>query len=378
MTIKELAFSTQRLLEASTGALFKRAHIYELLAASFGFNSYAALCADSVFTEQSLSSRRSSSYALPLQIRCTEIGYLQGVAEVVAKVLPPFLTDREIGVIRLPDLVAHLRFESGRQYDYPDDEDEDDWNESIDDRLGDLDALASPVLMDGLTIAADKGNAEAHYALALILSAEENGLGENEVGSGYWHQQAQAGRMLSSIERDFADAHVARIARADRYLNHLREAARLGHQSAMLELADRFNDPTFFEQSEAHVETDPSRVAEIAEKLGRSEDAKKWLTKAAISGDTEAMRRLIEYYDQNDLQQCWTWIYLAKLVGTDLTKGQYHAIHEDGSPYDDDIGGNLFVDGRDGVSLRPIGAEQDASARRAAQEIFERMDRSAD
>ena len=52
MTIKELAYSAQQQLQASTGSSFKRAHIYELLAASFGFNSYAALGADTVFTQQ--------------------------------------------------------------------------------------------------------------------------------------------------------------------------------------------------------------------------------------------------------------------------------------------------------------------------------------
>ncbi|MFV0601889.1 MAG: hypothetical protein ACK5NE_08740 [Brachymonas sp.] len=56
MTIKTLAYSAQQHLEANTGARYKRAHIYELLAAAFGFNSYASLCADAVFTEGSITS----------------------------------------------------------------------------------------------------------------------------------------------------------------------------------------------------------------------------------------------------------------------------------------------------------------------------------
>ena len=52
MTIKTLAYSAQQHLEANTGARYKRAHIYELLAAAFGFNSYASLCADAVFIEE--------------------------------------------------------------------------------------------------------------------------------------------------------------------------------------------------------------------------------------------------------------------------------------------------------------------------------------
>lgn len=56
------------------------------------------------------------------------------------------------------------------------------------------------------------------------------------------------------------------------------------------------------------------------------------------------MRRLIEEFDHNDQLRCWTWLYLARLVGTDLTKDEHYAIHEDGSYYDD-VGGPTFVAG---------------------------------
>ena len=52
MTIKELAYSAQQHLQASTKVIFKRAHIYELLASSFGFNSYAAFGVAAVFTRR--------------------------------------------------------------------------------------------------------------------------------------------------------------------------------------------------------------------------------------------------------------------------------------------------------------------------------------
>ena len=65
MTIKELAYSAQQQLQASTGKPLKRAHIYELLTASFGFNSYAALGVDSIFTQQSPGDKRK-----PCPTRC--------------------------------------------------------------------------------------------------------------------------------------------------------------------------------------------------------------------------------------------------------------------------------------------------------------------
>ena len=58
MTIKELAYSAQQHLQASTGGSFKRAHVYELLAASFGFNSHAAFGIDAVLTELRQNDRR--------------------------------------------------------------------------------------------------------------------------------------------------------------------------------------------------------------------------------------------------------------------------------------------------------------------------------
>ncbi len=39
------------------------------------------------------------------------------------------------------------------------------------------------------------------------------------------------------------------------------------------------------------------------------------------------------------------------LFGKDLRKDDYHAIHENGQPYDDDVGGPLFAVGDDGIEL---------------------------
>jgi TPR repeat protein len=373
MTIKELAFSAQQHLQASTGTQIKRAHIYELLAAAFGFGSYAALCADAVFTIHSLTNWRSKNYGEHIRRRCIEIGYQADTAVTVATALPTLMTDKEIGVVRISDLIAHLRFESGR----------DDWLEE--DEQEELDAdedehwpdpVASPLLLDGLNAAADKGHAPAHYALALIYSSTDEDFGSPGVGGDYWYKQAQEGRALTGVEKEWADAHATRLAREEKSMHHLREAAKLGHQAALLDLADRFDDPTFFEQKASSVNAHPSRIAEIAERMGRTEDAKIWLTEAAKLGDTDAMRQLIDEYDYDNLQQCWTWVYLAQLLGTDLTKDEYMAIHEDGSPYDDDVGGAVFADGRDGVKLTPISEQQEMAARRSAREIYAGIQRT--
>ncbi|WP_018988352.1 hypothetical protein [Aromatoleum toluclasticum] len=374
MTIKKLAFEIQKHLQTSTGTDFKRTHIYELLAASFGFRSYAALCATAVFTEQSLYDRRTAGHSDRVRNRCLELGYSTVAATTVASELPAGLEDRQIGVIGINSLIGYLKDELGRG-SWIDDEDDTSatevrWRSSSD-------MLASPLMLDGLNAAASGGNAGAHYALALIHDPSEDDLDSLGVGSDYWYNQSKSGRVLTGVEKEWADAYARRLDSERQYVSHLREAAKRGHQDALLELAERFGDPTFFEQQGGPVKAAPDRIARIAERLDRTLDAKRWLTEAATSGDIEAMRRLIDEYDREDLVRCWTWVFLAELLGEDLTEDQNEAIHEDGSSYDDDRGGPMFVGvRRAGVELEPINAAEEAIARLAADELYSTIEDS--
>ena len=264
---------------------------------------------------------------------------------------------------------------------YPIGDDTEQFGDELDDRLSarlagsDVGDFAS-LMLNGLEAAASKGNALAHYALSLIHAAADDEDTDQGAGSPYWHTQAQQGRVPTGVEKEWADVHAARLAQEDKYARHLREAGRLGNQHALLDLAERFGDPSFFERPRHDVGADPSVVAEIAERLGRVADAKHWLTVAAESGDTDAMLRLIEEHDQGNLARCWTWVYLSRLVGTDLSKDEHYAINEDGSEYDDDVGGSAYAAGRDGVDLEPLSAEQDAAAKDAARDLLDRIQRA--
>lgn len=370
MTIKELAYAAQQHIQTSTGSIFKRAHIYELLATSFGYNSYAALTAESVFTDLPPACR-VSLHGEQIQRRCLEIGYLPETAKAVATALPAFLLEREIGVIKFADLIALWRLESGGQEWY-DDEGKDNREDALEAVPTSSDARESTILIDGLNAAASKGNGHAHYALALIHTPADSDDAQ-DTGSEYWYNQALGGRVLEGIEKEWADAHAAKLSSAEKYAHHLREAARLGSQQALLDLAERFDDPAFFEQDRVDLDVDALVVAGIAERMGREEDARRWLTIAAESGNTGAMRELIEEYDSHAPIRCWTWLYLAKLLGVDLTLNEHYAINEDGSPYDDDVGGPAFVAGQDGVQLDPLEPKKDAMALKAAQALWAKM-----
>ncbi len=379
MTIKQLAFDAQQYLQAQTSSNFKRSHVYELLAAAFGFNSYASLSADHVFTHGGLTSRRPAKYEESVGRRCLELEYSPETALLIAQLLPPFLADQDIGVIRIADLVAHLRYETNRVTDHEFDEFDDD-AEDEEDTNGpwfDRESMASPILLEGLTAAADKGDANAHYALAIIYAPSDDPYDEPSAGSDYWYNEERNGRVLTGVEKEWADDYATTLARSQKYEHHLRAAGALDHEVALLEMAERFGDPAFFVQlSTFSMNIDAAHAADVAEQLGRSKDAGRWRTIAAQQGDTEAMRELIEGYDRLNLQQCWTWFYLAEMLGTDFAKDEYRAINEDGSDYDDDVGGPAFVGGRGGVELEPLAADQDASARQSATTLYQAIEAS--
>jgi hypothetical protein len=67
---------------------------------------------------------------------------------------------------------------------------------------------------------------------------------------------------------------------------------------------------------------------------------------------------------------------LARLVGTDH-QGRALRDQRGRSKYDDEVGGPAYVAGRDGIDLDPLSAEQDASAKDAAQHLFEQIQRAA-
>ena len=108
MTIKELAYTAQQHLESITGCSFKRAHIYELLASSFGFKSYAALCSDYVFTQRENDRSISAQHQTMLQQRVVELGYDPMIIDVAASTFHSFVSEQHIDVVGIADLVDGL------------------------------------------------------------------------------------------------------------------------------------------------------------------------------------------------------------------------------------------------------------------------------
>ena len=140
-------------------------------------------CAPSTFSRKAASPvERPAKHSESVGRRSLELDYPPETALQLAQALPIYLTDQDIGVIRIADLVAHLRYETNRVTDHEFDESDDD-AEDEEDIYGpwfDRESLATPILLEGLTSAAENGDANAHYALALIYDPSDDPYDEPE------------------------------------------------------------------------------------------------------------------------------------------------------------------------------------------------------
>lgn len=355
MSIKTFVYSAQQQLRVRTDSDLKRAHVYELLAASFGFKSYSALCTEGVLVQSEAVDPASTACISSATGRGMEIGYTKSSAGILAAGLRDLITQHRLTFIGFSNLIDELHGQPTHEtmvMDFPD-------------------GHAPPLLIEQLEAAAGRNVALAHYALSLLYSPDEGD--ESEPRRDYWYRQAQQGQILSPAQQQFSDEYAAYLTQLEKFRHHLGEAARLGCAWALLDQADYFDDPSFFDNASELPEGDAIWISDIAERLNRPADAKRWLTAAAETGNVDAMCQLIHGYDQHDLARCWTWLHLARLMGTDLTQDHYYAIHEDGSEYDDDIGGPAEVAGEDGIDLPALSDEADMTALNIAKDMHSRI-----
>lgn len=376
MSIKSVAPLAHQRIASDLGPSFKRTHFYELLAAAFGHGSYAALQAEAVVFDgaQRPSEEQRRSRISAVHNRALELAYPHSDADRISSTLCDVLAEHGLDAIRLPELIHSLRLRTHDDAEEVDSDTDDERTLPWVDRWPHEDSPDDDALLrEGLQTAANRGSGPAHYALALIHGpGEYDPRGDTSEIRPYWYEQRQAGVVLEGVQIEWANAYERKLIAKQAFQQHLREAARLRHPAALVDLARLFRDPTVFDSNLDLTDQNPRDLAELAQALNRPADAKRWLTVAAEAGDTGAMRELIEGHDAGDLPRCWMWLHLAALFGTDLTANHHYAINEDGSEYDDDVGGPAYVAGDDGVELDPLSPEADALARQAAQMVFAR------
>jgi hypothetical protein len=401
MPLKAFAFTAQQQLQSRTGHPFRRSHLYELLAASFGLHSHAALIAQGFVTDAGIGPVHPAVSPVLLE-RLSQLGYPSTLQQAAASTLVELASHTQLGFIHLEQLQQVATPDSSPSRDADEDDDWDDWEEGDDDHpdhttaaspsepLPSLEQLRnSRLLMTALEQAADAPQAEAHFVLAALHRCKKP--------NSYLYDESRKGRALSVIEQRWADAYPAEKARFDRYTHHLRCAAALGSRQAALESAVVFDDPGFYRLAEqgsgpidawgminaAPSEQDRHHWLRIAAEQGSWQAIEElawagdpWaLRQMAEGGDIDAMRTLAEAaLAGNDLEQAWLWQHLALLLDEDLTRSTLRAYHDGGlyagQDYDDDYGGPLYVDGDEGLDLPPLDLQADQRAREQAASLF--------
>jgi hypothetical protein len=354
MNIKELCHFIQNDIHQHLGIRLPKTHIYELIASIYSYKTFAAFNQDAIVLEGLKLPVYREKDLVYLENRRLSLGYKDIDSTQLDSRLIATLDVKGVRVVSLDSLAWSIDDE---RYDF-----------ELPQFLEDQNALES--LIEALQICCP--NDKTHYALACLFAPKDLDDHYNDMmtGNSYWYDQRQNGRKLTGVEKEWADEYEHRIESMRKFELHLREAARLGRPNALFELAFRYGEPAFFESHLASQCTySKYDIAVTAKELGRLNDCKHWMVQAAMEGDTDALGYLIEYFGDETPMETWIWHNLSLALGVDHTQDNYYAINDDGSMYDDDIGGPAFVGGEGGLDLPDLSEEEKHVAMKRAKQL---------
>lgn len=399
MTFKALARAVHQSLQARAGRDIRHSHVHELLAAAFGYRTWAALTTDALLADHGVGQAPQASAGPQIVGRALQLQYGQTEALAMADALSEFIADKQLGVVRWATLAPLLPMATestalgADDEDGDADEDLDDWDDAPRPSenataLPREQLLSSELLLESLEHAATK-NPHTHQVLAALFRCRKP--------NPYLYEESLKGRQLTASERGWVEQYLLLAPRHVRYEAHLKAAAEAGVRAAALEYGTVFERPEFIalaERLDGHV--DPEEMARVATSL---ESRTRWLRQAAEAGSRRALEDLADLGEpwaqermaprasmhwlrdaaehalaDNDPVRAWVWQYVALARGEDLTRSTLAARHDggsnDGEFYDSDFGGPLYVDGDEGLALPELERDQDREARAKAQAIL--------
>ena len=136
MTLREFAHSAQQHLQTLAGLPVKRSHVHELLAAAFGYSSWAAFRSESLLADAGVGERLAGT-SPQLIGRAVQLGYGQTASVLLADALVAFAMAQQVSCIRWVDVrealvVVPVLVDESRFHD--EDEDWDDEDEGLNPR----------------------------------------------------------------------------------------------------------------------------------------------------------------------------------------------------------------------------------------------------
>ncbi|ABM97265.1 hypothetical protein [Methylibium petroleiphilum] len=389
MTLKQLAHTAHHQLQSACGISMPRSHVHELLAAAFGYGSWAAFRADCVLCDAGIGDMTPEN-GPTLAGRALQLSVPQRACHVAASSLHALLQERRIGAMRWHDVEALTRPAASQGSK------DEGWAEDDEDDL-DFDDEAAPeaspsaathlagsaLLLDEL--ASRELSPQVHHQLARAFRCRKP--------NPYLYEESLKGRVLTKHEQAWVNQYLIEAPQYRAFEHHLRQAALGGVRQAAAEFAAEFDDATFYERAKRlDGEVDARTMAELAPTVEQRHDwlraaadqgshqalddlahaGDNWaLERLAREGDVEALRTLAEEaVDSGDRLRAWAYQNFAATLGVDLTQSDYRAYHSEGEHagefYDSDFGGPMHVDGSPAVELPVLDGDGHSRAREMA------------
>lgn len=399
MTFKALVHTAHQSLQARAGCDIRHSHVHELLAAAFGYRTWAALTSDALLADQGVGQAPEASARPQIAGRALQLQYGQTEALAMAGALAEFIADKQMGLVRWATLAPLLPMTtlSGAPGEDEEDGDTDEDLDAWDDEprpsenattLPREQFLASGLLLESLEHAATK-SPHAHQVLASLFRCSRP--------NPYLYEESLKGRQLTASERGWVEQYLLLAPRYVRYEAHLQAAAEAGVRAAALEYGTVFERPEFIALAERlDGDVDPEQMARV---VSSPEARAGWLRQAAEAGSRRALEDLADLGNpwaqermaphasmhwlrdaaeralaEGDPARAWIWQYVALARGKDLTQSTLAARHDggsnDGEFYDSDFGGPLYVDGDEGLALPELEHDQHREAQARAQAIL--------
>lgn len=399
MTLKALTHTAHQSLQTRADCDIRHSHVHELLAAAFGYRTWAALTTDALLADHGVGDAPQAYAGTQIAGRALQLQYGQTEALAMAAALAEFIADKKLGLVRwamlspLLPLATQSTALGKDEEDGDTDEDLDDWDNAPRPTenarpLSREHFLTSDLLLESLEQAASK-DPHAHQVLAALFRCSKP--------NPYLYEESLKGRQLTASERGWVEEYLLLAPRYARYEAHLKAAAEAGVRAAALEYGTAFERPEFIALAERlDGDVDPEQMARVA----TSPEARtRWLRQAAQAGSRRALEDLADLGDpwaeermaprasmywlreaaeralgENDPVRAWVWQYVALARGDDLTLSTLAARHDggsnDGEFYDSDFGGPLYVDGDEGLALPAMELDQHREAQAKAQAIL--------
>lgn len=303
MTIKAFVHTTQLELKDVLGISLKRSHIYEMIAAAYGYSTYASLQADAI-----LLSNTKWQVALDvsaIEARANILGI--SIPELAAQKLATSLVQAGIISLRVKEILRN--------------------------RLND-DYITKHGQLPPNSTTASRFSSSDHYAGELMNMFKQNEFNSPLVHQGLVQLSAFADRNASSftdfelhqklyrIASGFNGADINSLVGKDKeryvyWLHHLKKSAMRFDMEAIELLSTHRLDVSLY-MNVLKDYTYHETVAVKCEDARYMQHAHYWWIKAALKGSINAMHKLISNYEKEDLYRCWIWVLLAESIGYDL------------------------------------------------------------